>query len=93
MNLVDTEIHAIRPDPLGHRMLGVVSFHFNANSATQRQISRYECSCKIPTGTTSEKRMAQIKSGLLKHAQQQAQQPSRDQTALELIRCKTKSAA
>ena len=72
MNIVDTEVQNIRPDPEGYRMLGNITFYISGGLGARRDIVNYDCACAIPFGINSDERLALIKQGLKNDALRQA---------------------
>ncbi len=73
MNIVDTHVQNIRPDPGGNKMLGNVTFYVRGGMGDRCDVMNFECRCNIPFGDTSNQRLSQIKQGLKADALRQAE--------------------
>ncbi len=72
MNIVDTHVQDIRPDPNSNKMLGNVSFYVRGGMGDRCDVMNFECCCDIPLGDSSYQRISQIKQDLKADALRQA---------------------
>ncbi|GEM_PF-1809992 len=72
MNIVDTHVQNLRPDPDSTKMLGNVTFYVRGGMGDHCDVMNFECRCNIPFGDSSDQRLSQIKQGLKADALRQA---------------------
>lgn len=54
MNISEIEIQNVRPNPVGTKMLGNVTFYISGGVGDRFDVINFECRCELPIGETAE---------------------------------------
>ncbi len=72
MNISEIEIQNIRPNPVGNKILGNVTFYISGGVGDRFDVLNFECLCELPVGETAEVRAANLKNDMKTDAIRQA---------------------
>lgn len=72
MNISEVEIQNIRPDSVGTKILGSVTFYISGGVGDRFDVMNFECRCEQPVGETAELRASILNGDLKAEAIRQA---------------------